>query len=286
MLSTDPEHISAYNALMSNAELPSPPREQDMRRFVRSMRLFRWLASPVCFGLDAVPRAGPTLFIGNHTMFGILDTTLMLAEIYERCGIALRALGDSVHFGIPLWGRALLRHGVVEASRENCAALFRAGEQVLVFPGGAREVAKRRGEQYKLVWNERVGFARMAIAHQVPIQPFSAIGVDDAFDILLDADDIMATPIGRFVRRFGLRRDMIMPVVKGLGPTPLPRPERLYYRFGELIDTTAFGSDGRDDEAVFALRDRVRQAIEEGIDWLQAYRADDPGRSLGGRLAP
>ncbi len=270
---------------MPIAELPPPPREQDMRRFVLSMRLFRWLASPVCIGLDEVPKVGPTLFVGNHTMFGILDSTLMLAEIYERCGIALRALGDRVHFGIPLWGRALLRHGVVEASRDNCAALFRAGQQVLVFPGGAREVAKRRGEEYKLVWNERVGFARMAIRYQVPIQPFSAIGIDDAFDILLDADDIMATPVGRLIRRFGLRSDMIMPLVKGLGPTPLPRPERLYYKFGQLIDTTAFGCDHQDDEAVFALRDRVRQAIEEGIDWLQEYRSDDPKRSLGARLA-
>jgi hypothetical protein len=35
---------------------------------------------------------------------------------------------------------------------------------------------------------------------------------------------------------------------------------------------------------VFALRDRARTAIEEGITQLLAYRDDDPYRSLSSRL--
>ncbi len=41
---------------------------------------------------------------------------------------------------------------------------MRRGELVMVFPGGAREVNKRKNERYKLVEN-RLGFARLAIQH-------------------------------------------------------------------------------------------------------------------------
>ena len=34
------------------------------------------------------------------------------------------------------------------------------GEAILVFPGGGREVMKRKDEDYVLIWKERLGFVR------------------------------------------------------------------------------------------------------------------------------
>jgi hypothetical protein len=40
---------------------------------------------------------------------------------------------------------------------------MRDHQTILVFPSGSREVFKRRGQQYQLLWRERMGFARLAI---------------------------------------------------------------------------------------------------------------------------
>jgi len=265
------------------AVIAERPSDADMRRLVRSMKPFRWLARPVLLGLDEVPAQGPTLFVGNHTMFGVLDATLLLVELYDRRGIALRGLGDHVHFRFPIWRSLLRQYGVVPGTRENCSALFEAEEHVLVFPGGAREVAKRKGEKYQLMWKQRVGFARLAIRHGVTVVPFAAIGVEDAFDILVDADEVMTSPAGKVFEKLGIREDLMWPLVKGLGPTPIPRPERIYFHFGTPIDAAAFGDDDSHDDAVFALRDRVRDAVEEGIEVLLEYREGDPQRYIRAR---
>jgi 1-acyl-sn-glycerol-3-phosphate acyltransferase len=251
--------------------------------FMRNvLRPYRWLASPVFFNWEAIPQRGPMLFVGNHTLFAVFDTPILIAELYAQRGIIVRSLGDRIHPSIPVWGRLVEDYGVVTATPDNCASLRRAGEAILVFPGGGREVSKRKGEKYQLVWGDRMGFARMAIRHGCPIVPFSAIGVEDAFDILIDADEILASPFGKLVGRLGLRRDLVMPLVKGLGPTPLPRPERLYFRFEPPIDAGCYRDD---DDGCRALRDQVKRIIENGIRLLLEHRETDPHRKFIRRLA-
>jgi hypothetical protein len=52
---------------------------------------------------------------------------------------------------------------------------------VLLFPGGAREVCKRKGEEYKLLWKPTVDFVRMASFHNAIIVPFALLGADEAY---------------------------------------------------------------------------------------------------------
>ncbi|MBW1880105.1 MAG: acyltransferase family protein [Deltaproteobacteria bacterium] len=245
---------------------------------------WKLFTAPVFHGLERVPGRGPLLFVGNHTLVGILDAPFLALGLYEHKGILLRGLGDHAHFKVPGWRGLLRQFGVVDGTRENCARLMEAGESILVFPGGAREVSKRKGEKYKLVWRERRGFARMAIRHRCTIVPFSAIGVEDALDIVMDADELLQTPVGRVLANLGLREDLVMPVIKGIGPTPIPRPERLYFRFGHPIDPSLYGDDWQDDEAVSALRSEVARDIEAGIEWLKEQRHFDPDRHLVTRV--
>lgn len=256
-----------------------------MDRMVRALGPVRWLTSPAVSGLENVPATRPLLFVGNHTLFGVLDAPMLIAELYRRTGIALRPLGDDLHFKVPLWAAMTRRIGAVPASPEACARLMREGEAILVFPGGAREVSKRKGEKYELVWGNRVGFARMAIEHACTIVPFACVGVEDAFDIVIDADEILASPVGRVLERLGVRPDLVWPVVKGIGPTPLPRPERLYFGFAPPIETASYERRSGDPERCAELRDRVRAAVRRTIRELRAQREADPGRSLLGRLA-
>jgi 1-acyl-sn-glycerol-3-phosphate acyltransferase len=255
---------------------------EELRRLVAPLRA---LLSPVSGGLEGVPREGPVLFTGNHTVFGLLDVPMLGLEIYERTGRAVRGLGDHFHFQVPGWGAFLRGLGAVPGTRENCAALFRAREPVLVFPGGGREVFKRKDEKYQLIWKERIGFARLAIDHEVPIVPFASVGVEDMFEIVSDAVDLMRSPVGDLLRFLGITEkewfrngEMIPPLTRGKGIASLPRIERQYFLFGKPIDTTRFERRGHDRDACFALRKEVQIAIEMQISRLREVRSLDPER--------
>jgi 1-acyl-sn-glycerol-3-phosphate acyltransferase len=250
-----------------------------MRRLLAFMQPWYWLTSPQFYGIENVPNDDqPRMLVGNHTMYGILDSPFLVSELYRARGVCLRAMGDHVHFKIPMWGKVLASYGVLPGTRDNCAAALDAGECVLVFPGGAREVAKRKGERYQLTWKERIGFARMAIAHGATMLPMSAIGIDDAFDIWLDADDIAGGPAGPILDRLGVRRDAILPISRKM------RIERLYFKFAPPISTDEFRGRAEDDDACWELRERVAQAIERGVSELLELRENDPDRRFGDRL--
>jgi 1-acyl-sn-glycerol-3-phosphate acyltransferase len=239
------------------------------------------LTAPRFYGLTHVPTDRPVLLAGNHTVMGLLDAPLMVLGLRERRGIVVRSLGDHLHFRIPGWRLLLERGGVVEGTPENCHALMRGGETILVFPGGGREVFKRKGEKYRLLWGERLGFVRLAIEHGYPIVPFGAVGAEECFDILLDAGDVLAVPLlGRLLTRLVPRIDELPPLVRGIGPTPLPRPERFYFAFGPAIETRRFAGRHRDAVLCAAVRDQVRRAVEMEIAFLLAERRRDPERTV------
>jgi 1-acyl-sn-glycerol-3-phosphate acyltransferase len=165
--------------------------------------------------------------------------------------------------------------GMVRGTRDNVRALMRGGQNVLVFPGGAREVNKRKGEKYQLMWKERLGFARLAIERDYPIVPFAAVGAEEMLDVVIDVNNPVLAAFNSAVERFG-RLPLEPTIVRGVGLTPLPRPERLYFWFGESIATA-----GRTPEDV---RDEVKAAIEGGIAFLHDERENDPHRGLLPRL--
>ena len=241
---------------------------------------WRVLTSPVFIGMDRVPQDRPLLFVGNHTLFGLIDAPFLVLELYKRHKIWVRSLGDHLHFKVPGWGSMLKYYGVVDGTRRNCNMLMEAQEAILVFPGGAREVSKRKGEKYKLIWKERLGFIRMALRHGCTIVPFSAVGVEDSFDILIDSEEIFNSPLGKVLRRLKVREDAVWPIAKGIGLTPLPRPQRLYFHISEPISTTEWAGKDDDDELCRALRRQVAAAVTEGIDHLIEYRRTDPKRDI------
>lgn len=213
---------------------------------------------------------------------GVLDVPLMVLGLHERRGVLVRSLGDHLHFKVPLWRDLLTRFGTVDGTRENCESLMRAGEPILVFPGGGREVFKHKGEQYHLIWKSRVGFAALAIKHGYPIVPFAAVGAEECYDILIDSDEMRHSPIGPLLERLAPRPDEIPPLVRGIGP--LPRPQRFYFYFGTPIDTTRYAGRHADQAACMRLRTRVQKAIEGGIKFLLNERKRDPQSTLPARL--
>ncbi len=250
-----------------------------------AVRLLEWMRryfDPVFLGSERLDGSRPALFVGNHARYGFIDIPLIVDHLYREHGLVLRSLGDRSHMAVPYWRDFLTANGMVVGTPENCDALMEAGESILVFPGGAREVMRRRDEDYQLIWKNRVGFARMAAKHGYDIIPFASLGADECFSVLMDANDFTTSRLGRALlrnRRIAelLRNgDVIPPVSRGLGPTLLPRPQRFYFSFGERIPAVSALESGADEQqALFRLREQVAGSITRQLDELRDYRRKD-----------
>jgi len=261
--------------------VPATPSAKSLAPAVKALAPLRRVIKPKVYGIENVPKRG-ALLVGNHTLYGVFDVLLWTAELIER-GIMVRGLGEHVLFRVPGSGEILKKFGIVPGTRPNTRELMRRGDLILVFPGGAREVAKRKGERYQLIWKKRLGFAKMAIEGRYPIVPFASLGIEDALDIVLDTDNPLMAPLRKICEK--LLNVEPLPIVRGIGLTPVPRPERLYFWFGEPISTLEYGGVA-DEYNARELRSRTAASIEGGLDFLFDEREKDPDRSLLKRLSP
>ncbi|HMY81709.1 MAG TPA: lysophospholipid acyltransferase family protein [Agitococcus sp.] len=261
---------------MSHPLTFSPP---PLSRIQKALFLQKTWFDPVFMGLDNLDRAKPALYVGNHTLYGTLDGPLMLLGLYEHKGIFLRSLGDHIHFKVPLWGKLLVDNGCVAGTPENCQQLMEAKEHILVYPGGGREVMKNKDELYQLVWKQRTGFARMAMQNGYDIIPFAAVGADDAYTIQYDANDFYQSKVGKWLQKTGISDkylrggDAFVPLATGLGL--LPRPEKIYFAFGERITTAAMQTQSENKDLQWQVREQVEAKIYQLMDDLFALRAED-----------
>jgi 1-acyl-sn-glycerol-3-phosphate acyltransferase len=248
------------------ADLPDIAPSWRIGVAVKAIDQLARITRPQFDGLDRLPADGRFLLAGNHTIYGVLDVPFMVAGIHKEHGFAIRSLGDHTHWKIPLWRELLEQLGAVRGTRANAAELMEQGATLLVFPGGSREVNKRRGEAYQLFWRERIGFAELAIAHDYPIVPFAAVGAEEMLSVVADVD----TPVfGHASRLIDRTLGFALPsIVRGIGPTPIPRPKKLHFWFGEAIETGGYAKQGT--AGAKQLRDLVRGEIEHGIAGLRA----------------
>ena len=262
--------------------IPDLPSEQSIDRLVAILAPLARITQPKVYGIERIPDDG-VLFVGNHTIFGFMDLPFMMAELWKRRRMTVRGLGEHAHYALPLWRDLLAVCGMVRGTRENVRALMRERQNVLVFPGGAREVNKRKGEKYQLMWKERIGFARLAIEHRYPVVPFAAVGAEEMLDVVIDVNNPVMAAFKGALERLG-RVPLEPAIVRGVGLSPLPRPQRLYFWFGDPIETTAYARRRDAEAAAQALRDEVKTAVEDGILFLHNERERDPHRGLVPRL--
>lgn len=235
---------------------------------------------PQFFGLENLDADKPAMYVTNHNVLGVLDGTLWAAEMYVQKGIFARSLVDNLHYMVPGWKDLAGKMGFVRGTRENCAQMMKHGEHIMVYPGGGRETCKRKGEKYKLTWKKRTGFARMAIEQGYDIITVAQVGQEDSFDIMMDGDELMNTKFGDWLREKGIAEkylkdgDTMFPLVRGIGPTMIPRPEKQYYSFGQRISTKEY--EGKtDDDTLWDLRTKVENHLELEITKMRIQKLQD-----------
>ncbi len=237
------------------------------------------LCRPYVVGAEQLPADGRFLLVANHTQGG-MEVPLILHYIRQAIGTQVRPLAERAigQTRGPLRDVAAAL-GAVVGSPDNAGELMRHDETILVFPGGGREIAKFKGEEHRLSWAGRAGFARVAIAHDYPIVPVGLVGSDDMYEGLLSRDSLLGRLSLAFTEKKTGHKDMPLPLMRGIGPTLIPRPRRMYLQFGAPITTTR-PADVEADDWVDTVKQTTQGALEDILADLQAVRADDPYRSL------
>lgn len=237
------------------------------------------LFRPYIDGLGNLPRDGRFMLVGNHTNFAT-EAILIPHVVHREIGARVRPLADKSLAGVPRpLGDLLAAYGAVIGDRDSARELMRHNETVLVFPGGAREVPKYKGESYSLQWQGRYGFSVLSIENDYPIIPAALVGGDDVYQNLLSRDNPIARLGIEVTEKLSGRRDTAPAVPRGLGPTLIPRPRRMYLRFGEPIDPAKPAGVSADDW-VTAIKEKTQQALGAAIADLDELRVRDPYRKL------
>ena len=264
--------------------IEQPGRVRRLRRLVEATADGIWpaidLTRPYVDGTENLPRDGRFILVGNHTQTGMAEAWLTCLSVRRITGTRVRPLTERGMGSMPgPIGDVLAACGGVVGTPENATKLMQNNETVLVFPGGGRELGKFKGEEYQLKWEGRAGFARVAIANDYPIVPVGHVGGDDIYHSVVERDSFL----GRLTEKVGQaitgKADMTMPLTRGIGPTLIPSPQRMYLRFGQPIDTRQ-PAGVTDDDWVDTVKASTQTALENILHELQDVRSEDPFRQL------
>lgn len=261
-----------------------PPRVEALRKAIFTMagglNSIVDLSRIYVDGLENLPADGRFLLVGNHTSAGWPEVVMTPYFVHRHLGVRVRGLADQRVTQIKGLQRDLFEAaGAVPGQPDVGAELMRRDETILVFPGGGRDMLKFKGEEYRLQWQGRSGFARLAVAHDYPIVPVGLVGGDDVFRSIVERDgtwERLTRPLGQ--RLHGLS-GVGVPLMRGLGPTLLPRPQRMYLRFGQPISTVR-PARMKADKWEAAVKQRTQAELEAILADLQEMRRDDPFRNL------
>jgi 1-acyl-sn-glycerol-3-phosphate acyltransferase len=214
-------------------------------------------------GARNVPAEGPALLVSNHSGALPFDGAMICTAVDTERGRRLRFLYDRFVESLGPVATFYRKVGGVAASRESAVELLQAGEMVLLFPEGVPGVAKDFNDRYRLR-PFSPGFARLALALDVPIIPVAVVGAEEIYPV-----------VGRVEaagRLLGMPYVPLTPFFPLLGPLGvLPLPTKWFIRFGKPIRLPPADGEARWQRAR-AEAVRVRRTVQSMVRRLRAQR--------------
>ncbi len=205
-------------------------------------------------GHEHLPKRGGTLLVVNHGIFG-LDAFILGALVYRHTGRLALWLADKNLWKTPVLASILDWVNAVPGTPDDAVARLRAGDLVVVYPGGIFDSYKHARDRHRLKWRGRAGFARVAMRAGAQVIPIAACGVDDMYRVI-GRDPFL----GRIL--FGDRR-YNLPIALGRYGTLFPQPAKVTLH--ALAPMVAHG-DAEDPVAVERVRAYVHDAIQAKLD--------------------
>lgn len=227
---------------------------------MKSLRLYH---QHEVVGMQHIPKKGRALVVVNHSL-ATYDIALLGCAIYQERERIPRSLADRWFFKFSALGEITKRLGGVEGSHKNAETLLKKGELVTVAPGGMREALRPSTERYQILWEKRMGFAKLAMKTGTPIILAACPKADDIFDVF-------PNPLTKWAYK-----NFKIPLIfaRGLGPTPLPRPVKLVHFLSPPIKPPKASEDPvQFEKQVADYHEKIVKKARELIGQAIAYRS-------------
>jgi 1-acyl-sn-glycerol-3-phosphate acyltransferase len=217
------------------------------------------------------------VLVGNHAL-SVIDPLLLAAQFWGRYGVVPRFIGhENGWFRTPVLRTiAEWYHVLPSRDREAAADALRQHGLLMVFPGSNTEAAVRdyRAEPYRLKWNERMGFLRLALDCDAEILFVAAVGSDEAYyQSRVPVPEVLLRHLnnGDGARYRGARLTFGL-----LGPQLFPGtpafPVRMTHVVSPALDLGDRREALRDPAALAALHTRVWAECQSFLDTAVARR--------------
>jgi len=208
-------------------------------------------------GVAQVP-TGRVLIVANHSGQVPIDgamigASLMLDRDPPRFP---RSMVEKWTAELPFVASLFPRLGQVVGTPDNARRLLRNEEALLVFPEGARGIAKPFDQRYRLV-EFGLGFMRLALETGTPIVPVAVVGAEEQYPSVADLQ-----PLAKALKipSFPIIPQLLLGIVA-------PLPTRYHIYFGEPL---RFEGDADDDDSVIQekvalVKTRIETLVARGL---------------------
>lgn len=214
-------------------------------------------------GAHHVPTTGPVLLVSNHSGALPFDGTMIVTACELHRERVVRYLYDRFVDAVSPVAAFYRKTGGAVASRDSAIKLLQIGEAVLIFPEGVPGVAKPFADRYHLQ-PFVPGFARIAMALDVPIVPVAVVGAEEIYPLMGRAENIG--------RMFGMPYIPITPFFPVLGLLgTLPLPTKWHIQFGRPIRLPQVDDEQRWIQAKVEAG-RVRRRIQAMVNRMKDRR--------------
>jgi 1-acyl-sn-glycerol-3-phosphate acyltransferase len=215
-------------------------------------------------GARNLPEHGPVLLVANHSGAIPFDGCMIVTAVDRHRGRTLRFLYDRFVDNLSPVGAFYRKVGGAVATHENADSLLRMGEMLLLFPEGVAGVAKPFGDRYRLR-PFSTGFARIALALDVPVVPVAVVGAEEIYPVVGRAESV-----GQLLGMPYVPVTPFFPMLGLLGTVPLPT--KWFIRFGKPIRLSAVEREGRRQPPAQREAMRVRRTVQAMVRRLKAQR--------------
>ena len=245
---------------------PGDENGMDLRRseLLHAMEPLEWILKSYfryeVKGLENMPETGRAMIISNHGILP-LDGWFLFYEIMRQTDRWPRGLTDWRIYKFPYLRQFFMDMGMIVGSHENGDRLLQNEELIFIMPGGSREAWKSSQFRYRLLWQGRYGFIRMALRNRCPIVPSANVGTDDTYYVLFNG--YMTS-----YRLFRTRK-ALLPISLPVGLGVLPFPAKMTQYVGEPI-VLPYPPEAANDPAILAecqnlVKSRVYELIDRGL---------------------
>ncbi|MFN0204493.1 MAG: lysophospholipid acyltransferase family protein [Bacteroidia bacterium] len=211
------------------------------------------------YHIQRIPQDGRALILVNHSL-ATYDILLLGYAIFSKLNRLPRGLADRNFYKNTKTAEWMQKLGVYEANHQNAQQVLENDELLLLAPGGTREAIRSSKEKYQILWDDRMGFAKLSIKTQTPVILAASPNSDNLYEV-------KESPITKLVYKWF---KFPLPIAKGLGDTIIPRPIKLAHYIHEPIYPPFWDkNEPLDEQMVKNFHDQVQTEMEE---WMKRAR--------------